>query len=71
MGYVKSGSQKSLAAGGLSALALLCVYSELPVRPAFASVLGLGKRSLMLLILQAEISLASLIWWLLYILLLY
>ncbi|XP_010246072.1 PREDICTED: protein FATTY ACID EXPORT 2, chloroplastic-like [Nelumbo nucifera] len=42
MGYLKSGSQKSLAAGGLSALLLYYVYTELPVRPVFASSLGLG-----------------------------
>ncbi|RVW55337.1 Protein fatty acid export 2, chloroplastic [Vitis vinifera] len=45
MGYMKSGSQKSLAAGGLSALLLYYVYTQLPTRPAFASFLGLGKRS--------------------------
>lgn len=42
MGYVKGGSQKSLAAGGISALLLYFVYTQLPVRPAFASSLGLG-----------------------------
>ncbi|KAF5186181.1 FATTY ACID EXPORT 2, chloroplastic-like [Thalictrum thalictroides] len=42
MGYVKSGSQKSLAAGGLSALLLYYVYTELPLRPVFASSLGFG-----------------------------
>lgn len=42
MGYMKSGSQKSLAAGGLSALLLYYVYTQLPTRPAFASFLGLG-----------------------------
>lgn len=46
VGYVKSGSQKSLAAGGLSALLLYFVYAELPFRPAFASSLGLGKKSM-------------------------
>ena len=45
MGYMKSGSQKSLAAGGLSTLLLYYVYTQLPTRPAFASFLGLGKRS--------------------------
>ncbi|KAJ7980499.1 protein FATTY ACID EXPORT 2, chloroplastic [Quillaja saponaria] len=42
MGFLKSGSQKSLLAGGLSASLLYYVYSELPVRPVFASSLGLG-----------------------------
>lgn len=43
MGYMKSGSQKSLLAGGLSAALLYYVYTELPVRPVFASSLGVGK----------------------------
>lgn len=43
MGFMKTGSQKSLAAGGLSALLLIYVYNELPVRAAFASSIGLGK----------------------------
>ncbi|XP_058108805.1 protein FATTY ACID EXPORT 7-like isoform X3 [Magnolia sinica] len=42
MGYIKSGSQKSLAAGSLSSALLFYVYSELPVRPTFAASLGLG-----------------------------
>lgn len=42
MGYLKSGSLKSVGAGGLSSLVLVYVYSQLPVRPAFASALGLG-----------------------------
>ncbi|MBA0789809.1 hypothetical protein Gohar_014495 [Gossypium harknessii] len=43
MGYVKSGSQKSLAAGGLSAAVLYYVYTQLPTNPVFASSVGLGK----------------------------
>lgn len=43
MGYLKSGSKKSLAAGGLSALLLFFIYTVLPTRPAFASSLGFGK----------------------------
>ena len=43
MGYMKSGSQKSLLAGGLSAALLYYVYAELPTKPVFASSLGLGK----------------------------
>jgi uncharacterized membrane protein (UPF0136 family) len=42
MGYMKSGSQKSLAAGGISALLLFFVHTQLPVRPVFASSIGLG-----------------------------
>ncbi|XVF35234.1 hypothetical protein REPUB_Repub18cG0127900 [Reevesia pubescens] len=42
MGYMKSGSQKSLLAGGLSAALLYYVYTELPTKPVFASSLGLG-----------------------------
>ncbi|KHG15960.1 hypothetical protein F383_00118 [Gossypium arboreum] len=44
MGYVKSGSQKSLAAGGLSAAVLYYVYTQLPTNPVFASSVGLGER---------------------------
>eukprot|EP00268_Persea_americana_P063541 TRINITY_DN824_c0_g1_i2.p1 TRINITY_DN824_c0_g1~~TRINITY_DN824_c0_g1_i2.p1 ORF type:complete len:231 (-),score=56.87 TRINITY_DN824_c0_g1_i2:475-1167(-) len=54
MGYLKSGSQKSLAAGGLSALGLLYVYSELPVRPAFASVVGLGLSATLLVVMGSR-----------------
>lgn len=42
MGYLKSGSQKSLVAGGISASLLYVVYTQLPSRPTFASSLGLG-----------------------------
>ncbi|TYI17375.1 hypothetical protein ES332_A07G019200v1 [Gossypium tomentosum] len=42
MGYVKSGSQKSLAAGGLSAAVLYYVYTQLPTNRVFASSVGLG-----------------------------
>lgn len=43
MGYMKSGSQKSLAAGGLSAAVLYYVYTQLPSNPVFASSIGLGE----------------------------
>jgi len=46
MGYMKSGSQKSLLAGGISASLLYYVYSQLPVRPILASSVGLGKTQL-------------------------
>lgn len=42
MGYMKSGSQKSLAAGGLSAAGLYYVYTQLPTNPVLASSIGLG-----------------------------
>ncbi|XP_042508548.1 protein FATTY ACID EXPORT 2, chloroplastic-like isoform X1 [Macadamia integrifolia] len=48
IGYLKRGSQKSLAAGGLAVLLLYYVYTELPVRPAFASSLGLGLSAVLL-----------------------
>ncbi|KAG7627253.1 Protein FATTY ACID EXPORT 2 [Arabidopsis thaliana] len=40
MGYLKSGSQKSLLAGGLSAAVLLYVFSQLPTKPVLASTVG-------------------------------
>ncbi|KAK6927750.1 TMEM14 family [Dillenia turbinata] len=42
MGYLKSGSVKSLISGGISAGLLFYVYTELPTRPVFASSIGLG-----------------------------
>ncbi|CAL9046966.1 unnamed protein product [Musa banksii] len=42
MGCVKSGSHKSLVAGGVSAALLCHVYTQLPERPLYASSLGLG-----------------------------
>jgi uncharacterized membrane protein (UPF0136 family) len=43
MGFLKTGSQKSLLAGGLSSALLFYVFSELPGRPVLASSVGLGK----------------------------
>ncbi|WVZ23400.1 hypothetical protein V8G54_001944, partial [Vigna mungo] len=43
MGFLKSGNQNSLLAGGLSASLLYYVYTELPGRLVFASSMGLGK----------------------------
>lgn len=40
MGYVKSGSQKSLLAGGMTAAVLLYVFRELPTKPVLASTIG-------------------------------
>jgi uncharacterized membrane protein (UPF0136 family) len=47
MGFVKKGSMKSAAAGGLSSLLLCYVYTQLPINPTFASSLGLGKTVLL------------------------
>lgn len=44
MGYLKSGSQKSLVAGGVSASLLLAVFKLLPSNPVLASAVGLGKQ---------------------------
>ncbi|KAJ7955357.1 protein FATTY ACID EXPORT 2, chloroplastic [Quillaja saponaria] len=46
MGFLKSGSQKSLLAGGLSASLLYYVYTQLPIRPVLASSLGLAVMSM-------------------------
>lgn len=54
MGYLKSGSQKSLAAGGLSSLLLYYVYSELPKRPVFASSVGLGLSAALLVVMGSR-----------------
>ncbi|MQL71458.1 hypothetical protein Taro_003781 [Colocasia esculenta] len=54
MGYLKGGSQKSLAAGGLSALLLYFVYTQLPVKPAFASSLGLGLSAALLAVMGSR-----------------
>ncbi|GLT68230.1 hypothetical protein SLA2020_404820 [Shorea laevis] len=48
MGYLKSGSQKSLLAGGLSASLLYYVYAVLPTRPVIASSIGLGMSAALL-----------------------
>ncbi|CAL5340713.1 hypothetical protein CsSME_00024863 [Camellia sinensis var. sinensis] len=48
MGYLKSGSKKSLIAGGLSALLLYYVFTLLPTRPALASSLGFGLSAALL-----------------------
>lgn len=44
MGYMKSGSQKSLLAGGISASVLYYVFTQLPANPVYASSIGLGER---------------------------
>jgi len=54
MGYLKSGSQKSLLAGGMSASLLYYVYSQLPVRPVLASSVGLGISAALLGVMGAR-----------------
>ncbi|XP_031374680.1 protein FATTY ACID EXPORT 7-like [Punica granatum] len=54
MGYLKSGSQKSLAAGGVSAALLYYVYSQLPSRPVFASSIGLGISAALLVVMGSR-----------------
>ncbi|KAM0908403.1 hypothetical protein ACQ4PT_015498 [Festuca glaucescens] len=54
MGYMKSGSQKSLAAGGISALLLFLVHTQLPVRPVFASSIGLGISAALLIVMGSR-----------------
>lgn len=48
MGYLKSGSQKSLISGGISAALLYYVYTQLPVNPVYASCIGLGLSAALL-----------------------
>ncbi|KAF2304243.1 hypothetical protein GH714_028831 [Hevea brasiliensis] len=48
MGYLKSGSQKSLLAGGLSASILYYVHTQLPTNPVYASSIGLGVSSILM-----------------------
>ncbi|KAF7837610.1 protein FATTY ACID EXPORT 2, chloroplastic [Senna tora] len=54
MGFLKSGSQKSLLAGGFSAALLYYVFTELPVRPVFASSLGLGISAALLVVMGSR-----------------
>uniref|UniRef100_A0A803NSF1 Uncharacterized protein n=1 Tax=Cannabis sativa TaxID=3483 RepID=A0A803NSF1_CANSA len=54
MGYLKSGSQKSLLAGGISASLLYYVYTQLPTNPVFASSLGLGLSAALLVVMGSR-----------------
>ncbi|XP_028759986.1 protein FATTY ACID EXPORT 2, chloroplastic-like [Neltuma alba] len=54
IGFLKSGSLKSLLAGGLSAMLLYYVFTELPVRPVFASSLGLGISAALLVVMGSR-----------------
>lgn len=48
VGFAKSGSIKSLMAGGGAALALFLVFTQLPTHPTFASSVGLGISGVLL-----------------------
>ncbi|XP_076941427.1 uncharacterized protein LOC143610977 [Bidens hawaiensis] len=48
MGYLKSGSQKSLLSGSISAALLYYVYTQLSVNPVFASCVGFGLSAALL-----------------------
>ncbi len=54
MGYLKSGSQKSLLAGGISASLLYYVYTQLPTNPVFASCIGLGLSGALLAVMGSR-----------------
>ncbi|XP_061997186.1 protein FATTY ACID EXPORT 2, chloroplastic-like [Rosa rugosa] len=54
MGFLKSGSNKSLLAGGISASLLYLVYTELPKRTVFASSLGLGLSAALLVVMGSR-----------------
>ncbi|KAL5065666.1 hypothetical protein RYX36_027403 [Vicia faba] len=54
MGYLKSGSQKSLLAGGLSSALLFYVFTELPGRPVLASSVGLGISAALLVVMGSR-----------------
>ncbi|KAL3518231.1 hypothetical protein ACH5RR_020820 [Cinchona calisaya] len=54
MGYLKSGSQKSLISGGLAASLLYYVYTILPTKPVFASSLGFGLSAALLGVMGAR-----------------
>lgn len=49
IGFVKSGSNKSLISGGGAALALFIVFAQLPAHPTFASSFGVGEYVVQLL----------------------
>ncbi|KAM7259510.1 hypothetical protein ACFE04_015251 [Oxalis oulophora] len=54
MGFLKSGSQKSLVAGGLSAAALSYVFTQLPAQPVYASSIGLGVSTALMGVMGAR-----------------
>ncbi|KAH7519370.1 hypothetical protein FEM48_Zijuj08G0028800 [Ziziphus jujuba var. spinosa] len=54
MGYLKSGSQKSLLSGGLSAAVLYYVYTKLPTSPVVASSIGFGLSAALLFVMGSR-----------------
>ncbi|CAK9871511.1 unnamed protein product [Sphagnum jensenii] len=54
IGFFKTGSNKSLLAGGGSALVLYYVYLTLPHNPFLASAIGLGISSLLLIVMGSR-----------------
>ncbi|XP_024362701.1 uncharacterized protein [Physcomitrium patens] len=54
MGFAKSGSSKSLMAGGGSASILYYVYLNLPSNPVMASAIGLGISGMLLFIMGSR-----------------
>ncbi|XP_078151086.1 uncharacterized protein LOC144546418 [Carex rostrata] len=54
IGFIKKGSMKSAAAGGLSSLLLFYVYSQLPTNPTFASSIGLGISGALLAVMGSR-----------------
>lgn len=53
-GYLKSGSQKSLIAGGASAAVLYYVYTQLPTNTVLASSIGLGCSAALLVVMGSR-----------------
>ncbi|CAM6066888.1 unnamed protein product [Sphagnum tenellum] len=54
IGFLKSGSSKSLLAGGGSAFILYYVYLNLSVNPALSSAIGLGISSMLLFVMGSR-----------------
>jgi uncharacterized membrane protein (UPF0136 family) len=54
IGFFKTGSNKSLLAGGGSALVLYYVYLTLPHNPFLASAIGLGISSMLLIVMGSR-----------------
>lgn len=56
MGFAKTGSSKSLLAGGGSAAILYYVFSNLPTKPIMSSIIGLGISGLLLFVMGSRFS---------------
>lgn len=59
MGFLKSGSQKSLISGGTIALTLCFVYNLLPKYPAVASAMGLGTSIGLLIVMGSRFKMSG------------